>query len=132
MVGSGTKEIFLQWGLMVNGKERSKGSEFRKPFGQEVTIGRGEENDVAFPSMFLFISNKHGKIASSSKFFGIVSSVVYQDHSKYGTWYLPQNVTDVSKAIKVHNTSVEIASGCKLLFLDPKGEKSGVSMFVLF
>ena len=132
MVGSGTKEILLQWGAIVKGEEKIKGTKLKKSFGKEITIGRGEENDVAFPTIFMYISSKHGKITCSSKFFGIVSSVVYQDHSKYGTWYVPPGVTDVSKAIKVHNTSVEIASGCKLLFLDPKGEKTGISMQVLF
>ncbi len=61
-----------------------------------------------------------------------MSSVVYEDTSKYGTWYLPQGVSDISKAIKIHNSRVEIASGCKLLFLDQKGEKSGISLVVLF
>ncbi len=62
MVASGTKEILLQWGAIVKGEEKAKSNNLKKPFGQEIIIGRGEENDVAFPSMFMFISSNNGKI----------------------------------------------------------------------
>ncbi len=138
MVGVSSKGIVMYVGAIVKGEERSFfANEYRKSFGEEITVGRSEENDISLPAMYNFVGRVHGKITSSSKLFGFSTTVWYEDTSTFGTRYLAPGVTDISKGIKLHKQKVEVKSGCKLLILDHKGgveisPASGMYLRVLF
>ena len=128
MVDISKKQIVVQWGFIF-AQDDNINKECKKYFAQGVTIGRAKENDIN-PDL-PFVSTKHGKIIGASKYLGLSSAVYYQDTSKYGTWYLPPGVKDLSKAILIHKKRYEIQSGC-WLYISDKEKKNSVAMHVLF
>lgn len=130
VVGVKDKSILVNWTIMRDGNEEKPYNQCKKAIGNPICIGRTGENDVN--PLVPYVSAKHGVITSATKYLGIQTVVSYTDSSKFGTYYLPPGIEDLSKVIKIHSNIVEIKSGCRLFIFDPHKPFFGISMHVLF